>query len=210
MNWKRKQLYDSQLYAVLDKQVLAGKQASKVALKMARAGIKVFQLRDKLADTPTFLEEVVSLKAALRGKKAVCIVNDRIDVCLAAKADGVHLGQQDMPLAYARKILGRDKIIGISCMTITEALLAQRGGADYIGIGPCFLTSTKPGVKTIKRTVLRDCVRKIRIPVFAIGGIRANNVHELARCGIKKIAASGSFCRTTDLYRIISTFKEAL
>ncbi|MEW6074746.1 MAG: thiamine phosphate synthase [Candidatus Omnitrophota bacterium] len=210
MNWKRKQLYSSQLYAILDKQVLAGKQAWKVAPEMARAGINVFQLRDKLADTRTFLKEVISLKAALKATKAICIVNDRVDICLAAEADGSHLGQHDMPLIHARKILGRGKIIGISCTSIEEALLAQKDGADYIGIGPCFATSTKPGAKTIKRAALWDCVRKIRIPVFAIGGIRTNNVNELTGYGIKKIAVSGALCRAADLYREISIFKEAL
>jgi len=177
---------------------------------MANAGIRVFQFRDKCADARSSLKEVVELKKALAKTKALCIVNDRVDIALAAQADGVHLGQQDMPLAYARKMLGKDKIIGISCASIQEALKAQEGGADYIGIGPCFITVTKPESKKIKKTVLRNCTNRIRIPVFAIGGINRSNINELVRCGVRRVAVAKAICAVTDPYPVVRAFREAL
>ncbi len=126
------------------------------------------------------------------------IINDSLDIACACGADGVHLGQEDFPLKLARKILGKHKIIGISCHNLAQAIKAQRQGADYIGIGPIFKTPTKPEYKAIGLKVLRELKNIIKIPYFAIGNIDQSNIKEIIACKTKRIAVCRAILKAKD------------
>ena len=151
-------------------------------------GVGIIQLRDKVSDKRHVLSLAIKLARILSKTKTLFIVNDYIDLALICGADGVHLGQDDIPLKAARKILGKSKIIGISCHNLRQALKAQKEGADYIGIGPIYETATKPGVKSIGLNPLRQLKDKIKIPYFAIGNIHEDNIKEITAAGATRIA----------------------
>ncbi|MBU0548294.1 MAG: thiamine phosphate synthase [Candidatus Omnitrophica bacterium] len=145
-------------------------------------------MRDKVSDKSHVLSLANKLTKRLSKTKTLFIINDYIDVALLSGADGVHLGQQDLPLRQARKLLGKDKIIGISCHNLRQALKAQKEGADYIGIGPIYPSATKPEYRAIGLKVLRQLKDKIKIPYFAIGNIHADNIKEIIAAGARRIA----------------------
>ncbi len=120
--------------------------------------------------------------------KTLFIVNDYLDIAVLSKADGLHLGQADLPLRQARSILGKDKIIGISCHNLRQALKAQKEGADYIGIGPVYATVTKPEYSPIGINILKQLKGKIKIPYFAIGNINKSNIRKIVSAGARRVA----------------------
>jgi thiamine-phosphate pyrophosphorylase len=154
---------------------------------LARSGVDIIQLRDKFASQGSLLKEASLLSRFLKKTKTLFIVNDYLDIAFLSDSDGVHLGQKDIPVQRARRLLGKDKIIGVSCSNLTEALKAQRSGADYIGFGPVFKSPIKPGVKAIGLDWAKD-LKKIKIPVFAIGDINAGNIRKLVLSGINRVA----------------------
>ena len=159
----------------------------------------VLQLRDKRKDKRgEMLKDALTLKA-LSGKSVLFIVNDHPDIAIAAKADGVHLGQEDLPLRAARKLLGKNKIIGISCHSLKEALQAQKEGADYIGIGPVLPTPTKPENKAIGTAVLKKLSKSIIIPFFAIGSIDEANLDRILAAGAKRAAVCRAICSSKNV-----------
>ncbi len=154
------------------------------AADAARAGACFIQYREKNADTASMYEEAVSLKKICSGSGSRLIINDRIDVALASEADGVHLGQNDMPLKAARRILGNKKIIGVTVHTPEEARVAEEDGADYLGVSPLFSTATKAdagnpcGIEMLKEIKINS-----PIPVAAIGGISFDNLDQVIEAG---------------------------
>jgi thiamine-phosphate pyrophosphorylase len=130
--------------------------------------------------------------------KTLFIVNDYVDVAVAALADGVHLGQEDLSLKQARKILGKNRIIGISCHNLAQALKAQKEGADYIGIGPIYPTATKPGYPGIGLKAAAELKNKIKIPYFAIGNIGEGNIEQITAVGIRRIAVCRAILESGD------------
>jgi thiamine-phosphate diphosphorylase len=141
-------------------------------------------------------EDAVKLRGITKEHHAVFIVNDYADIALRVDADGVHLGQDDLPLKEARSIMGRKKIIGISTHNIEQAIAAEAEGADYIGFGPVFHTTTKEDAGTPKGTdVLREVKRQLRIPVVAIGGINLENLRSVLDTGIDAVAVSSAILR---------------
>ena len=132
----------------------------------------------------------------MKKTKTIFIINDYADIAKLANADGLHLGQNDLPIKEARKLLGRNKIIGISCHSLEEAREAERSGADYIGFGPIFQSPTKPEYKAIGTGSLRKVMRRIKIPVFAIGGINTKNLKRLKAKRIERIAVSSLISKT--------------
>lgn len=153
-----------------------------------KGGVKVVQIREKTADTLTFYNLALKVKKITDKYNVPLIINDRVDVALAIDADGVHVGQSDMPCDITRKLIGENKILGISASTITEAKKAQEDGADYIGTGAVFPTATKDDAPSVTKDELKNIAESIDIPVVAIGGIKLNNVHEIKDCGIKGIS----------------------
>ncbi|MCK9430570.1 MAG: thiamine phosphate synthase [Candidatus Omnitrophica bacterium] len=172
-------LKKSLLYLILDKPGFA---------KLSSCGVGIIQLRDKLSAKSQVLKSAVKLSQLLSRTKTLFIVNDYIYLALLSGADGVHLGQGDLPLKQARLLLGKDKIIGISCHNLKQALKAQKEGADYIGIGPVYSTATKPEYRPIGLRVLRQLKGKIRIPYFAIGNVNEANLEQVTACGARRIA----------------------
>lgn len=179
----------SLLYLILDKPRLT---------KLSSDVVGIIQLRDKVSGKSHVLSSAVKLARLLSKSKTLFIVNDHIDVAILSGSDGVHLGQDDLPLKQARKLLGKNKIIGISCHSLLQALKAQKEGADYIGIGPIYSTATKPEYKAIGLRVLRQLRGKIKIPYFAIGSINESNIKEITAAGARRIAVCRAILKADD------------
>ena len=179
------------LYLLTDSQI-AGLTHVEIASQAMNAGIKVIQLREKNRSRKEIYKEALDLKALTTKQKAALIINDHIDIALAVNADGVHLGQEDMPLAEARRIMGWKKIIGISTHSLGQAQKAENEGADYIGFGPIFQTGTKDAGKPKGLKALQKVRKHINIPIVAIGGITSENIREVLMSGADAAAiASG-------------------
>lgn len=156
--------------------------------QVVKGGATVIQLREKLLPTRDFLSRAVKLKKIIPPSVAF-IINDRIDIALACDAHGVHLGQDDIPLTYARKILGEDKVIGVSTHTLADAKVAQAEGADYVAIGPVFPTSTKTDAfEPVGCELVSQVKNEVTIPVVAIGGISRENVQTVLATGVDGVA----------------------
>jgi thiamine-phosphate pyrophosphorylase len=201
---------DYSLYLVADAGFAAGRDLLESVEAAVRGGVTVVQLRGKNLAFRDFLQ--LGLRAAdLLARAGVpLLINDRLDIALACGAAGVHLGQEDMPVPQARKLIGRDRVVGVSVNTPEEAVRAEREGADYVGAGPAYATSTKEtdlavlgpeGIGRIKRAV--------RIPVVAIGGIDAKNAAALAAAGADGIAVVSAVLGAPDARRAAEELKKA-
>ncbi|MCK4911670.1 MAG: thiamine phosphate synthase [Thermodesulfovibrionales bacterium] len=156
------------------------------------AGVKWVQYRDKESDRYGLFETATKLRELTREAGAFFIMNDHPDIAAAVGADGVHLGQDDMPMQEARKVIGSGKVIGISTHTIDQAVAAERAGADYIGFGPVFITSTKDAGEPTGTDMLKRVRSSVSIPVVAIGGITAGELPDVVSAGAQAVAvASG-------------------
>ena len=149
-----------------------------------KGGVTVVQIREKTADTLEFYNLALKVKKITTKYDVPLIINDRVDVALAIDADGVHVGQSDMPCSVTRRLIGEDKILGVSAATIEEAKKAEKDGADYIGTGAVFPTATKDDAPKITKKDLKEIVDSINIPVVAIGGITLENASQLNDTGI--------------------------
>ncbi len=198
MKSRKRLLKKSQLYLILDKPTLAKRSLKSIYSAVSGGRLGLIQLRDKRSAKSEVLSLAVKLSQRLSKTKTLFIVNDYLDLAVASGADGLHLGQTDMPLKQARKILGKDYIIGISCHNFAQALKAQKQGADYIGIGPVYATATKPEYKPIGLEILRQLKDKIKIPYFAIGDIGLKNVKEIIAAGAKRIAVCREILKAKD------------
>ena len=182
---------DRKIYLISDRNVSALSHA-KIASIAVSSGIKTIQLREKQISKRAIFEVAVDIRKITAAHGATFIVNDYIDIALATRADGVHLGQEDMPVDNARKIMGSGKIIGISTHTLRQAVRAQESGADYIGFGPMFHTTTKKAGSPKGLGALRKIRNHITIPIVAIGGITRQNINEVLEAGADACAiASG-------------------
>jgi len=157
--------------------------------KTVKQGVTIVQLRSKNTDTRTFLNTALQISKILTPFNIPFIINDRIDIALACHADGVHLGQKDLPLHFARKILGKDKIIGVTAPNIQQAEKAQSQGASYIGVGPVFYTESKKNASEPLGLKQLSFIRKhITLPILAIGGINPQNVAQVISTGVDGVA----------------------
>jgi len=199
MRSKKELLKRSRLYLILDKKTAGEASVSDIAARAAGAGSTIIQLRDKSGKKETLLKDAYSIKKALCGTQALFIINDYVDVAKIVDADGVHLGQSDTPIRTARRILGKDKIVGISCHNLRQALDARRQGADYIGIGPVYPTPTKPDHRPVGLRLLRAVSRKVGIPFFAIGNINPGNLKEVKAAGAERIAVCRAALKSKDI-----------
>ncbi len=180
---------DFGLYLVTDRGLSGGRPVEQIVRESAAGGVTVIQLREKDAGTRQFLEQAFALRQTASDLAIPFIINDRVDIALACCADGVHLGQGDMNCALARRIAGKDMIIGVSVSTADEALEAEADGADYLGVGPLFATPTKADALPAKGLgVLRTVRQAVRIPLVGIGGINYTNAGDVIRAGADGIA----------------------
>ena len=174
-------------------------------------GADTIQLREKGGSTRRMIEVAKRMLAVCREAGVPLIVNDRIDVALAADADGVHLGQSDFPIPLARELLGKDKLIGGSAATLEEARVCLAEGADYVGFGPVYVTSSKENAGPVSGpAVLKHVVEMIPLPIIAIGGITAENVREVMKAGAYGVAVISAVCCQVDPEGAANELREAL
>lgn len=191
---------DYSLYVIVGEEFTRGRPLGEVVAAAVAGGASVIQLREKDCPIRRLIAAGQELRKVTREKGAVLIINDRVDVALAVEADGVHLGQDDLPLAVARQILGPEKVIGISTHSLQEALLAQEQGADYIGVGPIYATKTKESaVSPVGLELLQQMTGKIHIPKVAIGGITARNASAVVRAGADGVAVITAVASAPDV-----------
>lgn len=198
MNWKRKLLEKSRLYLIIDNVVCRNKVVS-IAARIKETGIDIVQYRDKISSKEAVLKNAQRLKKLLFNSGISFIINDFVDIAKITDCDGVHLGQDDIPIKIARQLLGPDKIIGISCHNLRQALAAQGEGADYISVGPVFSTATKPEYRPLGLGLIKGISKKIKIPLFAIGGISENNIDSVLSSGAKRVAICRAICQSRNI-----------
>jgi thiamine-phosphate diphosphorylase len=189
------------LHVLTDAKASRGRSHLQVAEAAIAGGADVIQLRDKEAASGRLYREALELRKLTRGRKVPFIVNDRLDIALAVDADGVHVGQSDLPASVVRKVMGPGKILGVSVDTVEEAVRAEKDGADYLGVGPVFeARGTKPdagpplGVDGIAR-IRRHC----RLPIVAIGGINAGNALQVREAGADGAAVISAVVSADDI-----------
>jgi len=202
---------DWTLCLIADPEFSADRNIPAIVEDAVRSGVTLVQLRAKNLSCRDFLDLALNLTAFLNAHHIPLIINDRVDIALACRASGVHLGQDDLPLPLARQLLGPDKIIGISVNSREEAVAAEKQGADYLGVGPVYPTSTKkdlrailglPGLKAISETV--------RIPILAIGGITAENAGEVMASGADGVAVISAILGAEDISQATRKLLEAI
>jgi thiamine-phosphate pyrophosphorylase len=200
------------LHVLTDRKASRGRSHLQVAEAAIAGGADVVQLRDKEASSGELYREALQLRKLTREAKVPFIVNDRLDIALAVDADGVHVGQADLPASVVRKIMGPGKILGVSVVTVEEAILAEKDGADYLGVGPVFeARGTKPdtgeplGVDCIAR-IRRHC----RLPIVAIGGINAENALKVRDAGADAAAVISAIVSADDISMAARRLKRIL
>jgi len=198
------------LYAVTDRTWLKGRSLADAVEEAVKAGVTFLQLREKELDFKSFFELACEIKRITDKYKIPFIINDNVDVAVACGADGVHVGQNDMKATDVRKIIGRDKILGISVQTAEQAVKAEKEGADYIGVGSVFPTSTKPDAKPLSPAILKEICKAVKIPVVAIGGINKDNAISLARSGIDGVAVVSAIFAQDDITSAVKELRRIL
>lgn len=195
------------LYAVTDRHWLGEKSLAEVVRESLDGGVTFLQLREKDLDDERFYEEAVELQAMAKEYGVPFVVNDNVDIALRMDADGVHVGQSDMEAGDVRALLGPDKILGVSAQTVEQAVLAEKRGADYLGVGAVFPTGSKDDAIDVSFDTLKAICSVVSIPVVAIGGITLQNTPELAGSGICGIAVISAIYGQKDIKEAASSLK---
>lgn len=190
---------DLLLYAVTDRAWTGRQTLSEQVESAIKGGATCVQLREKNLDEDEFLSEAILIKALCAKYNVPFIVNDNVEIALKCKADGVHVGQDDMCIGEVRKAVGSSMMIGVSAQTVEEAVAAEKGGADYLGVGAVFGTATKPDAKEVSFDTLGEICAAVSIPVVAIGGINKKNMCELADTGISGVALVSAIFSASDI-----------
>ena len=190
---------DYTLYLVTDRRLMSCETIEQSVERAIAGGASVVQLREKDCSSREFYELALRVKRITEPNNVPLILNDRIDICLAADADGVHLGQSDIPCREARKILGAGKLIGVSAALPEEARQAQADGADYLGIGAVFPTSTKDDARAVSLETLREIRAAVTIPFVVIGGVNAESITRLYGMGIDGAAVVSAVVAQKDI-----------
>lgn len=191
-------LSDWQLYVIADQAAAGTRDLLDVVRLAILGGADVIQLRDKAATVRRLIDQAERLLPVTQAAGIPLIVNDRVDVALHVGADGVHLGQDDLPLGAARSVLGPNRLIGKSTHSIEQALAAEAEGADYIGVGPIFATPTKPDAASTGLSLIRQVAQRVRIPWVCIGGIDAANLLTVLTEGARRVAVVRAVCAADD------------
>jgi thiamine-phosphate pyrophosphorylase len=191
-------IIDYSLYLVTDRDLLAGKDLLTTVEAAIQGGVTVVQLREKNCSSRDFYQLAQQLQALTRRYQIPLIINDRLDIALAIDADGLHIGQSDLPLAVARRLLGPAKIIGVSASDLITAKQEAAMGADYLGVGAIFPTDTKSDADQVSLATLTAIKQAVKIPVVAIGGIHAGNLASLNSTGIDGVAVVSAIIAQAD------------
>lgn len=206
---KRKDLAASLLlYAVTDRHWLGDRTLYDVVRESLDGGVTFLQLREKDLDDENFYEEAVRLQAMAAEYGVPFVVNDNVDIAVRMNADGVHVGQSDMEAGDVRALIGPDKILGVSAQTVEQAVLAEKRGADYLGVGAVFPTGSKDDAEDVSLETLKAICEAVSIPVVAIGGITKENTPQLAGSGICGIAVISAIYGQENIYEAAAGLKK--
>jgi len=210
---KMKPEIDYTLYLCTDRRIMTTDKIEDSVELAIRGGCSVVQLREKKCPSKEFYEIAMSVKEVTDAYEIPLLINDRVDIALAVGADGVHLGQKDLPIQVARELLGPDRIIGATANTVELAVKAMKSGADYLGVGDVFGTLTKSGTKHITLDELKEIRQAVQIPVVAIGGVNADNIALLKPAGVDGAAVISAVVGQKDITaaaeKLILNFREA-
>lgn len=198
---------DLLLYAVTDRSWLGDETLYSQVEKAIKGGATFIQLREKNLDEKHFLEEAIQIQKLCKEYNVPFVINDNVKIAKEIDADGVHVGQSDMEAGNVRKILGNDKIIGVSAQTVEQALLAQQHGADYLGVGAVFHTGSKDDADDVSHDELQKICEAVDIPVIAIGGISTDNIMQLKGRGIVGIAVISAIFAQPDITKATEKLK---
>lgn len=205
MNCDKKNLL---LYAVTDRSWLGTESLYSQVKKAIDGGVTFVQLREKELAQEAFYKEALEIQVLCREKNIPFVINDNVALAKEIDADGVHVGQEDMEAGDVRSLLGPDKIIGVSAHSVEEALLAEKRGADYLGVGAAFSTNSKKDVSCISHETIRDICQAVQIPVIAIGGINETNIEELKGTGICGVAVISAIFAKKDITGAARTLRD--
>ena len=211
MSFTKEQLREQMLlYAVTDRHWLNGRTLYEQVEEALKGGATFIQLREKDLTEEEFLEEAKKIQQLCKKYRVPFIINDNVKLEKEIDADGVHVGQSDMEALDVRAQLGEDKIIGVSARTVEQALLAEKHGADYLGVGAVFQTGTKTDAREVEHSVLKEICTKVDIPVVAIGGITQDNVKELSGSGINGVAVISAIFAQKDIETATAKLKSCV
>jgi len=209
----KKSQIDLSLYLVTEESI-AIEELTKIIAQSVSGGVSIVQLREKNNSSLSFYKKASALKQLLNELSIPLIINDRVDIALAVGAEGIHIGQDDLPLPVVKKMVPEDMIVGVSVSTLEEALEAERNGADYIGVGSVFPTKTKQDATLMALEDLGEICRGVSIPAVAIGGITADNISALSDSGLSGTAVVSAIMNADNpktasesLLKIIKDFK---
>lgn len=197
------------LYAVTDRHWLGGRTLYDVTRESLEGGVTFLQLREKDLEDESFYEEAVKLQAMAKEYGVPFVVNDNVDIAVRMNADGVHVGQHDMEAGDVRALIGPDKILGVSAQTVGQAVLAEKRGADYLGVGAVFPTGSKDDAEEVSYETLKEICRAVSIPVVAIGGITLENIPALAGSGVCGIAVISAIYASDDIKKASAALRKA-
>ena len=198
------------LYAVTDRSWTKNDTLYHQVEEALKGGVTFLQLREKDLNTENFLQEAEEMKKLCAAYRVPFVINDNVEIARTVGADGVHVGQDDMPAWKVREILGEDKIIGVSAQTVEQAILAEKHGADYLGVGAVFPTTSKDDAAEVSYDTLKAICEAVSIPVVAIGGITQGNVVKLAGSGIDGVAVISAIYAQKDIKKATADLKEAV
>lgn len=196
------------LYAVTDRAWLNGQSLSLQVEQALKGGVTCIQLREKELSHNEFLNEALEIKQLCKNYNVPFIINDDVEIAVKCSADGIHVGQSDMDAYDVRSKIGSDMILGVSVHSVSEALTAQEKGADYLGVGAMFSTSTKLDANDVSFETLSDICKSVSIPVVAIGGIQKHNIKELSGTGIDGVALISAIFASEDIENECQTLKK--
>lgn len=189
------------LYAVTDRSWIGSRSLADQVRDVLEGGATFVQLREKNMDKKEFLEEAKEIQKLCKEYRVPFVINDNVEIAQEIDADGVHVGQNDMEAGDVRAHLGADKIIGVSAQTVEQAVIAERHGADYLGVGAVFSTGSKADAVEVSHETLKEICEAVQIPVIAIGGINKENVMELKGTGVCGVAVISALFASEDIKR---------
>ena len=198
------------LYAVTDRKWTKSMTLCEQVEEAIKGGATFVQLREKELDDRAFFAEAEDIKCVCKKYGVPFVINDNVDIAIKADADGVHIGQKDMEAGYVRSLIGEDKILGLSVQTREQAIAAEKMGADYLGVGAVFATSSKDDADAVSYAELKAICEAVQIPVVAIGGITADNILELAGSGISGAAVISAIFAAEDIQKAAKELKSAV
>ena len=190
---------DYTLYLCTDRDLMSSATIEESVEQAIKGGVTVVQLREKDCSSKDFYELALRVKKITDEHNIPLIINDRVDIALAVDAAGVHIGQSDLPAYVIRKIIGEDKIVGVSAAKLAEAKQAEADGADYLGVGAMYATNTKTDARPVTLEELKEIKNSVHIPIVAIGGINMNTIPEIKTCGIDGIAVISAIVAQEDV-----------